>query len=99
MMFVQNIYNPEPAYGGSDMESMERVLQRGAGLLSSRGRFVTEQDYEREVLYFSDAIDKAAVIAGIGKDGIYRERMLYIVLLMKDYQSGKNSFYRRILRI
>lgn len=93
-LFVQNIYNPEPAYGGSDMESMERVLQRGAGLLSSRRRFVTEQDYEREVLYFSDAIDKAAVIAGIGKDGVYRERMLYIVLLMKDHQSGKNSFYR-----
>ncbi len=93
-LFVQNMYNPEPAYGGSDMETMERVLQRGAGLFSSRGRFVTEQDYEREVQYFSDAIDKVSVIAGIGKDGVYRERMLYIVLLMKDYQNGKNSFYR-----
>lgn len=93
-LFVQNIYNPEPAFGGSDMESMERVLQRGAGLLSSRGRFVTEQDYEREVLHFSDAIDKVSVIAGIGKDGVYRERMLYIILLMKDYQDGKSSFYR-----
>lgn len=76
------------------METMERVLQRGAGLLSSRGRFVTEQDYEREVIYFSDAIDKVSVISGMGKDGIYRERMLYIVLLMKDYQKGKNSFYK-----
>lgn len=93
-LFVQNMYNPEPAFGGSNMETMERVLQRGAGLLSSRGRFVTAQDYEREVLYFSDAIDKAAVITGMGKDGIYRERMLYIVLLMKDYEKGKGSFYR-----
>ncbi|MDO4530673.1 MAG: hypothetical protein Q4C06_01720, partial [Bacillota bacterium] len=93
-LFVQNIYNPEAAYGGSDMETMERALQRGAGLLSSRGRFVTEQDYEREVLYFSDTIDKAAIIPGIGKDGVYREKMLHVVLLMKDYQKGKNSFYR-----
>lgn len=93
-LFVQHIYNPEAAFGGSNMETMERVLQRGAGLLSSRGRFVTEQDFEREVLYFSDVIDKAAVIPGVGKDGVYRERMLYIVLLMKDYQKGKNSFYR-----
>lgn len=93
-IYVQNIYNPEPAFGGSDMETMERVLQRGAGLLSSRGRFVTEQDYEREVQHFSDTIDKVAVISGIGKDGVYRERMLYIVLLMKDYAKGKSSFYR-----
>lgn len=93
-LFVQNIYNPEAAYGGSNMETMERALQRGAGLLSSRGRFVTEQDYEREVLYFSDEIDKVSIISGIGKDGICREKMLYVVLLMKDYQKGKNSFYR-----
>lgn len=93
-LFVYNIRNPEPAFGGSNMETMERVLQRGAGLLSSRGRFVTAQDYEREVLHFSEAIDKVSVISGIGRDGIYRERMLYVVLLMKDYQKGKSSFYR-----
>lgn len=93
-IYVQNIYNPEPAFGGSDMETMERVLQRGAGLLSSRGRFVTAQDYEREALHFSDTIDKVAVISGTGKDGVYRERMLYIILLMKDYRKGKSSFYR-----
>lgn len=93
-LFVQDIYNPEPAFGGSNMESIERVLQRGAGILSARGRLVTEQDYERAVLHFSDAIDKVSVISGYGKDGNYNERMLYIVLLMKDYMKGKNSFYR-----
>ncbi len=93
-LFVQNIYNPEAAFGGSNMESMERVLQRGAGILSSRGRFVTAKDYEREAMYFSEAIDKVSVVSGMGKDGIYRERMLYMVLLMKDFRSGKNSFYR-----
>ena len=93
-IFVQNIYNPEAAFGGSNMETMDNVLQRGAGLLSSRRRFVTTQDYEREIVHFSDAIDKTAVIYGLDKDGNYKERMLYIVLLMKDFKKGKGSFYR-----
>lgn len=93
-LFVQDIHNPQPAFGGSNMESMERVLQRGAGLFSSRGRFVTEQDYEREVLYFSDNIDKVSIISGIGRDGSYQERMLNIVLLMKDCMNGRESFIR-----
>ena len=93
-LFVQDIYNPQAAFGGSNMESMERVLQRGAALFSSRGRFVTEQDYEREVLHFSDNIDKVSIINGEGRDGIYRERMLNIVLLMKDCTKGRESFYR-----
>lgn len=93
-LFVQDIRNPQGAYGGSDMESMERVLQRGAAMFSSRGRFVTARDYEREVLHFSDNIDKVAIINGIGKDGSDRERMLNIVLLMKDCMKGRESFYR-----
>ena len=93
-LFVQDIYNPEAAFGGSNMETMDRVLQRGAGILSARGRLVTEQDYERAALHFSDTIDKVSVISGYGKDGTYHEKMLYIVLLMKDFLKGKNSFYR-----
>ena len=93
-LFVQNIYNPKAAFGGSDMETMERVLQRGASLFSSRGRFVTEQDYEREILHFSDNVDKVSIINGVGRDGIYNERMLNIVLLMKDCMKGSESFIR-----
>ena len=93
-LFVQDIYNPKAAFGGSDMETMERVLQRGASLLSSRGRLVTEQDYEREILHFSDNIDKVSIINGVGRDGVYSERMLNIVLLMKDCMKGSESFIR-----
>ena len=93
-LFVQNIYNPKAAFGGSDMETMERVLQRGASLFSSRGRLVTEQDYIREVLHFSDSIDKVSIINGMGRDGIYSERMLNVVILMKDCIKGSESFIR-----
>ena len=93
-LFVQDIHNPQAAFGGSDMESMERALQRGAALFSSRNRFVTASDYEREILHFSDNIDKVSIINSVGKDGDYRERNLNIVLLMKDCMKGRESFYR-----
>lgn len=93
-LFVQDIQNPQAAFGGCDMESVERVLQRGAALFSSRNRFVTARDYEREVLHFSDNIDKVSIINSIDKDGNYRERNLNIVLLMKDCMKGRESFYR-----
>ena len=93
-LFVQDIYNPQAAFGGSDMESTNRVLERGASLFSSRGRLVTEQDYEREILYFSNNIDKVSIINGVGRDGEYKERMLNIVLLMKDCRKGRESFQR-----
>ena len=93
-LFVQDIYNPKAAYGGSDMETMERVLQRGASLFSSRGRLVTEQDYIREILHYSDNVDKVSIINGTGRDGSYREQMLSIVLLMKDCIKGSESFIR-----
>ena len=93
-LYVQNIYNPKSAFGGSDMETIERALQRGAALFSSRGRFVTERDYEREVLHFSDNIDKVSIINGLERDGGYNERMLNIVLLMKDCIQGNESFIR-----
>ena len=63
-------------------------------MFSARGRLVTEQDYEREILHFSDNIDKVSIINGMGRDGIYRERMLGIVLLMKDCGNGSESFLR-----
>ena len=37
LMFISNIYNPEPAFGGSDMEMFEKAMERGANLFSSGG--------------------------------------------------------------
>ena len=93
-LFVQDIYNPQMAFGGSNMESMEQVLERGASMFSSRNRLVTEKDYEREILHFSNNVDKVSIINGTGRDGVYRERLLNIVLLMKDCMNGRESFIR-----
>lgn len=94
LMYVQDIYNPDPAYGGSSMESLERALGRGASFISSRGRFVTEADYVREIRSFSDAIDKVALVTGYDRYGGQQENEIHVVLLMRDFEAGPGSFYR-----
>lgn len=94
LMFVGEITNPFPAYGGSNMETLERALARGANLISSGGRFVTEADYKNEILSFSDNIDKVSVSVGMDRDGELNEQVIYIILLMKDFAEGSVSFYR-----
>ncbi len=94
VMFINDIYNPEPAYGGSDMEMLEKALQRGANLLSSGGRFVTEQDYLTEIKSYSDVIENVSIICNVDRYGEYKEDMMYIVLLMKDFMDSSASFYR-----
>ena len=93
LMYVDDIYNPLPAYGGCNMETVDQALARGANLISAGGRFVTEQDYINEIKNFSENINKSALVSGVDKNGIRKDQMLYVVLLMKDFRNGSASFY------
>ncbi|MDE7323226.1 MAG: hypothetical protein K2N73_11010 [Lachnospiraceae bacterium] len=81
---VEAITNPIDAYGAVNPEEVRDALIRGNTLLSSRKRMVTEQDYVREALTFSSAIDQAVCIAG--------QAGITLVLLMKDFKLGDYSF-------
>lgn len=94
IMFISSIYNPEPAFGGSDMEMLDKAMQRGANLLSSGGRFVTEQDYLNEIRNYSDVIESMSIVHNVDRYGECNEGMMYIVLLMKDFMDNSASFYR-----
>lgn len=94
LMYVDTIYNPLPAYGGSNIETLEQALARGADLISAGGRFVTEQDYINEIKNYSDNISKSVLISGVDKEGNKKEQMLYVVLLMKDFKNGAASFFQ-----
>jgi len=45
--FADRVTNPEAAEGGSDMEPLEAVFERGPHLIKHRDRAVTEEDFER----------------------------------------------------
>ena len=47
LAFVDKVYNPQPAGGGADVESLARVLERAPAVLKHRGRAVTVEDFEQ----------------------------------------------------
>lgn len=92
--FVGDIYNPVKAYGGSNIETLENALLRGAGLLSSRNRLVTTDDYKRSILSYSDTIDQVEGIVGLTIDGRENPSEISFLLLMKDFAEGSYAFHR-----
>ena len=99
LMFVDRITNPVQAYGGMNMESVEEALCRGTGVLNSRNRLVSVQDYEREALNFSGQIVQAKAIVGRKKDGSFVPGAITLVLLMQDYMDGESSFLQMRQRL
>lgn len=91
MMFLDKIYNPMPAYGGGDFETQDKALQRGIGVLSSRHHLITEKDYCRAVLNYSDEIDRVSCVTGY--DITHTDKgCISLVLLMKDYRNQNYAF-------
>ena len=93
-LYIDRVSNPVRAYGGSDLETMTEAFRRGANLLSSRGRLVSDKDYIYTILGFSDSIEQAVCVAGETVDGKKRPQDISFVLLMKDYPEGSFSFHR-----
>ena len=92
VLSVETVQNPIDAYGGTNLEEMDDALERGSNILSSRRRMVSERDYIRETLAFSDAIDQAKCVTGLMRNGTRDDAVISLVLLMKDYQQGSYSF-------
>lgn len=81
---VGEVTNPVNAYGGSNTEDTGSALKRAGAVFSSRRRMVSERDYIKEALLFSDMIEQAACVTDCSA--------INIVLLMKDYGQGGYSF-------
>ena len=94
LTYIGEIDNPIKAYGGSNIETIENALERGAGILSSRNRLVSMDDFCRAILSFSDTIDQAAGIVGTTLDGKSDPAQITFLLLMKDYNEGSYAFHR-----
>ncbi len=92
--YIGDITNPVKAYGGSNIETIENALERGAGILSSRNRLVSMDDYKRAILSYSDAIDQVAGIAGVTPEGADDPSMICFILLMRDFEEGSFAFHR-----
>ncbi len=93
-LYIDQVYNPVRAYGGTDLETVPEAFRRGANLLSSRGRLVSDKDYIYTILGYSDSIEAAVCVTGETVDGKKHPSDISFVLLMKDYLEGSFSFHR-----
>ncbi|MBP0979316.1 MAG: hypothetical protein J6C55_01565 [Oscillospiraceae bacterium] len=91
--FVNNITNPIPAYSGHDIETTLSALNRGANIISSFGRLVSENDFERAVKDFSDIIDKVKCVACVNEYGEKRPKEITIAVLIRDFQKNSGIFF------
>lgn len=99
LLFVNQIYNPMPAYGGMDMETLDEALRRGAAILGSRNRLISAMDYEREVLNFAGNISQVKTVVDVLKDGSRVPGAISVVLLMNDFKDGSMSFLKMKRRV
>ncbi|MDR1292751.1 MAG: baseplate J/gp47 family protein [Clostridiales Family XIII bacterium] len=90
VLYVGDVFNPLATSGGSDMESVALAMERVSGVVNSGGRLVSERDYERETLNFSEMIGSARCI--VESPLTHGEFSLNIALLMRDYLDGSYSF-------
>jgi len=94
ILFIGGIYNPVKGYGGNDMETVEKAMERGANIISSRKRLVSSLDYVREIKAFSNLIEQVVCISGYDSYGRVSEGKLTIILLLKDFNEGSFSFHQ-----
>jgi hypothetical protein len=61
--FLDSAFNPLAAGGGSDTETIERLMKRGPNLLKNRDRAVTPDDFEQLALQASGSIARVRCLS------------------------------------
>lgn len=93
-MFLKEVWNPLAAAGGSSQEEESHMYQRAGNWFAGGERLVSEQDFERAVLEFSEQVDKVRCIAGTENRNLKDRQKIRIILLMKEFEQGSMAFYK-----
>lgn len=94
LVFIGDILNPIKGYGGNNMETVDAAMERGANIISSRKRLVSQADYIKEIKNFSNLIEQVVCLNGVDSFGREKEGNLTLVLLLKDFEKGSYSFHQ-----
>lgn len=92
LLYVGSLTNPLPTSSGSDLESVESARARGANLICSKNRLVSELDFLREVEAFASSIRKVRCVVGRDFDGAEMPDAVSIAVMTADYADSDHSF-------
>jgi hypothetical protein len=81
---IEEVFNPLPAEGGADTESMEALSERGPRTLRHRGRALSAQDYETLAREASPGVAFARAISCRDSSGRRTPGSLMLLLIPKS---------------
>lgn len=90
--FIDSVYNPIPAGGGADMETLEHALIRGAQLLKHQYRGVTAEDFEWLVREVTPNVAKVKCLANYNPEMKKEVGCITIVVLPENGISSMHIF-------
>jgi uncharacterized phage protein gp47/JayE len=78
---VEAVFNPEPAEGGADAETLAAVIKRGPETLRHRGRALSPRDYETMAKEASAAVAVARAIPNWDDGGRQRPGWVTVIII------------------
>lgn len=86
--FLDKAFNPLSASGGTEVEGIEKTIERGPQVLKHRNRAITAQDFEQIACQASRAIARAKCLPNFDNQGQFKPGWVTIVVIP---QSNENS--------
>lgn len=88
--YINEIYNPEAAVDGCEMETLAQAVSRGPQILKHRNRAVTADDFQWLARQVAHNIAKVKCLSNINSQGQKESGCLTLVALLPD--GGGQSF-------
>lgn len=101
LSYVDEVYNPEPATGGSNIETVENAIRRGPEKLKHRNRAITVEDIESLAKQVSQSITKVKCLPNFNIEGKNETGWFTVViapLVEGIYQRPSTELKLRVLK-
>lgn len=92
--YVAGASNPDALSGGTEAEPQERTVIRGSARIRHQFRAVTPGDFERLVYEICPDVLQVKCFSGYDGSGIRRPGSVTVVILPKDFRTGRRYFYK-----
>ncbi len=97
--FIQDVFNPVPAFGGHDRESEAQAAARGPRQLRHRERAVTAEDYEHLARAADAHVARVRCFSGYNGQMEREAGSVTLVVMARDDGAGKRYFPELSMRI
>lgn len=85
--FVEKAFNPLAASGGTDVESVEKAVERGAYVLKHRNRSITSEDFEQLLYKASRAIARVKCLPHIDNQGGVNPGWVTVLIVPQSHET------------